>query len=104
MAATRSNLIAELQQLHPERHWGEYPLGDYDQYAEIGAPDILVCFSNEEGELDEGLVDPYSTMMGEHCDPSHWGLSERAAQLIQAHNKVFVAKYPSCDGPRQRES
>ncbi len=104
MAATRKALIAALQQLHPELQWGEYPLGDYDQYAEVDAPEILVCFSNEEVQLDEGLVDPYSTMMGERCDPSQWGLSEHAAQLIQAHNRVFMANYPGCDGPRQHES
>ncbi|TPG88090.1 hypothetical protein EAH72_33740 [Pseudomonas caspiana] len=104
MTAERNALISALQKLHPELQWGEYPLGDYDQYAEIDAPDVLVCFSNEDVELDEGLVDPYSTLMGERCDPSHWGLSEHAAQLIQAHNKIFIAKYPNCDGPLHRES
>lgn len=104
LATDRDALIAALQKLHPELQWGEFPLGDYDQYAETDAPDVLVCFGNDEGELDEGLVDPYSTLMGERCEPEHWGLSEHAAQLIQAHNKVFIAKYPNCDGPRHRES
>jgi hypothetical protein len=104
LATDLNGLIAALKKLHPELQWGEFPLGDYDQYAEADAPEVLVCFGNGEGELDEGLVDPYSTLMGERCEPSHWGLSEPAAQLIQAHNKVFIAKYPNCDGPRQRES
>jgi hypothetical protein len=104
LATDLNGLIATLKKLHPELQWGEFPLGDYDQYAEADAPEVLVCFGNGEGELDEGLVDPYSTLMGERCEPSHWGLSEPAAQLIQAHNKVFIAKYPNCDGPRQRES
>jgi len=104
MTAERNALISALQKQHPELQWGEYPLGDYDQYAEIDAPEVLVCFSNEEGELDEGLIDPYSTMMVERCDPSHWGISEHAAQLIQAHNQVFIANYPGCDGPRQHKS
>lgn len=98
----RVALIATLKKLHPDLQFGEFTLGDYDQYAETDAPDVLVCFGNDASELDEGLVDPYSTLMGERCEPAHWELSEHAAQLIQAHNKVFVAKYPNCDGPRQR--
>jgi hypothetical protein len=94
-------VIVLLEQLHPEVRWSLYPLGDYDQYAEIDAPEVLVSFNSDEQGLEEGLVDPYSTMMGEACDPSVWGLSVEAAQLIQAHNKVFMAKYPNCDGPRQ---
>lgn len=94
-------VIAILERLHPEMQWSLYPLDDYEQYAEIDAPDVLVSFGNEEQELEGGLVDPYSTMMGEACEPALWGLSEEAAQIMQAHNRVFVAKYPNCDGPRQ---
>ncbi len=97
--STSQELIAALRLMHPEVRWGEYPLGDYDQYAEADAPDVLVTFSSEDGEL-EGLADPYSTFYGEYCEPSHWGLSNEAAKLIQTHNKVFVAKYPNCDGPK----
>ncbi|WP_312483275.1 hypothetical protein [Pseudomonas sp.] len=101
VTSTSQELIAALQQMHPDICWGEWPLGDYDQYAEADAPDILVTFNSVEEEL-KGLADPYSTIYGEHCEPSQWGLSEVAAQLIQAHNKVFVAKYPNCDGPKLR--
>lgn len=94
-------VVVLLERLHPEVRWSLYPLDDYDQYAEIDAPDVLVSFDSEEQELEEGLVDPYSTMMGEACEPSVWGLSVEAAQLIQAHNKVFMARYPNGNGPRQ---
>jgi hypothetical protein len=104
MTAERQDLIATLQQMHSEIIWGEYPLGDYDQYAEEGSPDVLVCFSNEDADMENGLVDPYSTLLGERCDPSHWGLSEQAATLIQAYNQVFVSRYPNCDGPRQHQT
>ncbi|WP_219096291.1 hypothetical protein [Pseudomonas sp. UMAB-40] len=93
-------LIDELKLMHPDIKWAVYPLGDYDQYAEIDAPEWLVSYGNEEQDLDDGLVDPYSTMLGEAGEPAAWGISEKAAQLIQAHNKVFMAKYPNCDGPR----
>jgi len=101
VTSTSQELIAVLQQMHPDIRWGEWPLGDYDQYAEADAPDILVTFNSAEEEL-EGLADPYTTIYGKYCKPSQWGLSEVAAQLIQAHNKVFVAKYPNCDGPKLR--
>lgn len=93
-------LIAKLEQMHPEIQWSLHPLGDYDQYGEADAPDVLVSFGNEEEGLEEGLVDPYATMLGNPCEPSAWGISEEAARLIQAHNRVFLAKYPNCDGPR----
>lgn len=101
MTSPRTELMETLRKMHPEIRWGEYPLGDYSQYAEVGAPDVLVCFGNDAEQLDEGLVDPYATMLGESCEPAAWGLSEKAAQLIQQHNQVFIAKYPNCDGPRQ---
>ena len=86
--------------MHSDIQWSIYPLGDYDQYAEHDAPDCLVAWGNEEQELDTSLVDPYSNMMGGLCSPSYWGISDEAAQLIQEHNKVFIAKYPNCAGPR----
>lgn len=95
-------VIAQLQLLHPKMKFSVFPLGDYDQYAEIDAPDVLVCFASEVEDLDEGLVDPYSTMLGEACEPSRWGLSVEAAQIIQRHNRVFVARYPNCDGPKHQ--
>lgn len=93
-------VIAQLERMHPEIKWSIYPLGDYDQYAESDAPDCLVAFGNEDQGLETGLVDPYSDVMEELCSPSDWGMSEEAAQLIQGHNKVFITKYPNCDGPR----
>jgi hypothetical protein len=93
-------IIDELKQMHPGVKWAVYPLGDYDQCAEIDAPEWLVSFGSEEQEMVEGLVDPYSSMLGEACEPAEWGISDKAAQLIQAHNKVFMAKYPNGDGPR----
>lgn len=93
-------VLTQLKALHPELFWALFPLGDYDQYAEIDAPDTLVCFGRDESELDEGLVDPYSTMLGTACEPSHWGVSVEAAQIIQRYNRVFVAKYSACDGPK----
>ncbi len=101
MAKKIKTLIQTLQTLHPERQWGAHPLGDYDQYAEIDASDILVGFSDDEPGLENGLIDPYSTFHGEPCEPSHWGLSDEAAKLMQDYNKVHIAKYPSADGPRQ---
>lgn len=98
-------LVAVLKEMHPEIQWAAFPLGDYAQYAEADAPEWLVSFGNEDQQLEEGLVDPYSTMLGDaYCEPAAWGISDKAAQLIQAHNKVFVAKYPNCDGPRQHVS
>ena len=93
-------LIERLEQMHPEIKWSLYPLGDYDQYAEADAPDFLVSFGSDEQGLDGGLVDPYSTLMGSLCEPSAWGISDEAARLIQAHNRVFMDKYSDYDGPR----
>lgn len=98
----RTELIASLKNLHPELQWGEYPLGDYEQVAELGAPDTLICFCDQESDLLEGCVDPYSTFFGEPCVPSHWDLSEKAAQAVQQHNQVFITRYPNNDGPRSR--
>ncbi|MCS8413352.1 hypothetical protein N0754_18785 [Pseudomonas aeruginosa] len=100
-AITRSELIATLANLQPERQWGEYQLGDYAQYAELTAPEVLICFSSGDHDLSDGLVDPYSTFYGQPCMPAHWGLSEQAAQLIQAHNQVHLSRYPNADGPKQ---
>lgn len=94
------DLIDKLSTIHPEKQWSLYPIGDYCQYAEADAPNVLVSFGSEDQELESGLVDPYSTMMGELCDPAVWGLSDEAAQLMQAFNKVYMAKYPNCDGPK----
>jgi hypothetical protein len=94
-------LLETLKQMHPKIRWSLYPLGDYDQYAEVDAPDVLVSFGSKTQQMDEGLVDAYSTMMGEACEPKVWGISVEAAQLIQNHNRVFMAKYPNADGPRQ---
>lgn len=104
LQASINDLIATLERLHPEFEWGTYPLGDYDQYAELNAPDLLICFSSEDYDLDDGLVDPYATFTGEACSPSEWGISVEAAQMIQAHNKVFITKYPNCDGPMSRDA
>lgn len=97
-------VLDELKRLHPEIKWSLFPLGDYDQYAEIGAPEILVSFSSNEQDLDTGLPDPYSTMMGEACEPSQWGISAAAAQIMQSYNRVYIAKYPNCDGPKHLKS
>ncbi|MFK3607839.1 hypothetical protein PVE_R2G0414 [Pseudomonas veronii 1YdBTEX2] len=100
MTPSTNDLIKILQEQHPELKWGTYPLDDYDVYAEKDAPELLVCFSSEDFDLEDGLVDPCSTFTGESCSPSHWGISVEAAEMIQAHNKVFVSKYPKCDGPK----
>jgi hypothetical protein len=94
-------LLETLKQMHPKIRWSLYPLGDYDQYAEVDAPDVLVSFGSKAQQMEDGLVDAYSTMMGEACEPKLWGISVEAAQLIQNHNRVFMAKYPNGDGPRQ---
>lgn len=93
-------LVARLKQINPELCWGTFPLCDYDQYAELDAPDVLITFKLEEDSED--IADPYSTMMGEECEPSAWRVSVEAADLMRQHNRVFVAKYPGCDGPRSR--
>lgn len=94
-------LIVTLKQMHPKIRWSLCPLSDYDQYAEADAPEVLVSFGSKAQQMEEGLVDAYSTMLGEACDPTYWGISVEAAQLIQNHNRVFMAKYPNGDGPRQ---
>lgn len=93
-------LIVKLTALHPEKRWSLYPIGDYFQYAEADAPDVLVSFGCDDQDLESGLVDPYSTMMGELCEPAAWGISHEAAQLMQTFNKVFMAKYQNGDGPK----
>lgn len=93
-------LLARLKLMHPELQWDTYPLGDYDQYAELDAPDVLVSFSDDDG--NEGLADAFSTLMGKACEPSQWGISLEAAELIREHNKVFMAKYESSNGPRYK--
>lgn len=101
LAPKTQALIARLSELHPEIVWTTYPLCDYDQHAEVNAPETLVSFGHPDVDLDEGLVDPYSTIYGNLCEPATWGISEEAAQLIQAHNQVYMARYPNGDGPRQ---
>lgn len=95
-----NDLMAKLSSLHPEKQWSLYPIGDYCQYAEADAPDVLVSFECDEQELDSGLVDPYSTMLGGLCEPAAWGLSDEAAKLMKAFNKVNMAKYQNADGPK----
>ena len=98
-----SQLIERLNILHPEISWSPFELGDYVEYAEIDAPDVLVSFGSEDEQLEFGLVDPYANIFGEACEPAHWGISEEAAQLIQKFNKVFMALWPtrkSIDDPQ----
>ncbi|MGE8063735.1 hypothetical protein [Pseudomonas sp. NPDC089569] len=94
------DLITRLKQLHPELHWGTYPLCDYDQCAELDAPDVLVTFSDDVD--GDPIPDPFSNYQGYECVPSQWGVTLEAAELMRAHNKVFVAKYPKFDGPRSK--
>ncbi|HDS1721621.1 hypothetical protein NPS53_08925 [Pseudomonas putida] len=95
------HLLNKLSALHPEKQWSLFPIGDYCQFADADAPDVLVSFGCDEQELDSGLVDPFSTMAGDVCKPAAWGLSDEAAQLMRAFNKVSISKYPNCDGPKQ---
>lgn len=104
MPMNRIELLEALRKMHPEIQWGEWPLGDYEQCAELDAPDILVCFGSKKENIEEGLADPYSTMIGDRCEPSHWGISVQAAEMVAAHNRVTVHKYPNNDGPRQKLS
>lgn len=100
MTPSTNELLKTLQEMHPELKWGTYPLSDYEMYAELDAPEVLICFGNEEMDLEYGLVDPCSTFTGVSCSPTHWGISGAAAEMIQAHNKVFVSKYPNFYGPK----
>jgi hypothetical protein len=96
--ATRE-LIAKLQQMHPEHTWGTVEIGDYDQNADLGAPDVLICFSNDTIYLCDTIVDPYSTFYSEECEPSRWGISVKAAELIRTHNLIYLAKYDERTSP-----
>ncbi|QHF00742.1 hypothetical protein QO021_28655 (plasmid) [Pseudomonas amygdali pv. lachrymans] len=102
MEPSTEELLKTLQEMHPQLKWGTYPSCDYDMYAELDAPEVLVCFGSEDLDLEYGLVDPCSTFTGKRCSPSHWGISVEASEMIQAHNKVFVSKYPNCNGPKVR--
>lgn len=82
-------LIAKLQVMHPQLFWGTLPLGDYCQWAESDAPEMLICF--RKNAQAEDMVDPFATILGSECAPSHWGISPEAGALISAHNKVFVS-------------
>lgn len=93
-------VIDRLSALQPEVTWTTHPLFDYAQYAEVGAPELLVSFTLIDVE-ETGLVDPYSTLFGKACEPAHWGISPEAAQIVHNFNQVFVAKYIKSDGPRQ---
>ncbi|CAD0264274.1 conserved hypothetical protein [Pseudomonas veronii] len=97
-------LILKLKVMHPEIEWAPFEIGDYYQYAELGAPDILVSFGSEDEQLECGLVDAYADMFGKACAPSHWGICEEAAQMIQEFNQIFMAKYPCGNAPRSRVS
>ncbi|WP_439126154.1 MAG: hypothetical protein ACNJA3_27690 (plasmid) [Pseudomonas rhizophila] len=100
METATAELLKALQEMHPQLKWGTYPLSDYVMFAELDAPEVLVCFGSEDLDLEYGLVDPCSTFTGKRCSPANWGISGEAAEMIQAHNKVFVSKYPNCDGPK----
>lgn len=93
-------LVERLRALQPEMLFGTFPISDYDQHAELDAPDVLVCFGSEAEELDYGLVDPRVDMNGDRCGPDHWGLSEEVKKLIIDFNKVDMLKYQSTIGPR----
>lgn len=96
---TTDALIAKLQQLYPAYQWNTTPIGDYDQNAELGAPETLICFSNDDVYCCDEIVDAFSTFTGEVCDPSVWGLSTEVADLIRAHNKIHVATLNEFNSP-----
>lgn len=93
-------VVAQLKLLQPEMYWATFPLCDYDRWAEIDAPEVLVCFGRTADEAEEGYADPYATNEEQPCEPSHWGVSAEAAQIVQAFNRIFVTKYPEGNGPK----
>lgn len=93
------DLIGKLEKLHPTFKWEALPVGDYDQNATFGTPEILIYFSNEEIDLCEQGPDPFSDYCGSPCAPSHWGLSLEAAELIRAHNKIDLGRLDDPTSP-----
>lgn len=93
-------LVATLARMHPELEWTLQTIGEMAYFAEKDAPGWTVAFAVPGRESEFGQLDPHSDTRGDACAISHWGLSEEAARLMLDHNKVFVAKYPQCDGPR----
>ncbi|NNB34000.1 hypothetical protein [Pseudomonas fragi] len=93
------DLISTLEQLHPTFKWEALPIGDYDQNATFGTPEVLIYFSNAEIDLCEQGPDPFSDYCGSPCDPSHWGLSPEAAELIRGHNKIDLGRLDDPTSP-----
>jgi hypothetical protein len=85
--------------MHPEFVWETYPLCDYEQYSIGNSPKLLVCFSNKEIHTCEYIPDPFSTLFGSKCLPSHWKLSFEGAELIRDHNQISVVRALAVEKP-----
>jgi hypothetical protein len=93
--ATR-HIVDLLVAMHPDRLWGTTELGDYNQFADADAPAIIIVFFSLDFGSDRfEVADPYSNAFGSKAEPSSWGLSDAAAQLLQGHNKVHCSRDPS---------
>jgi hypothetical protein len=93
-AATRQ-LVDQLQEMHPDRLWGTSWLGDYAQFADPDAPEIIIFFSLAFDANRFEVTDPYSDAYGSEGEPSIWKLPEKAANLIRGHNKIYCSRSPS---------
>lgn len=83
-------LLKRLRAMHPDLYWGSIELGDYEQFAEADAPAFIIVFATDFFPNREEIPDPFADICGESCDPSKWGLSQEAAQLMRDHNQIFV--------------
>lgn len=87
-------VLGGLKAMHPELLWGTRELGDYDQLADIDAPDIVIYFSKHFHSNRDEMPDAYSDFCGSKVPPSENGVSEGAAKLLRQHNKINFIREP----------
>lgn len=88
-------LVERLKAMHPDHLWGTTPLADYDQYADTGAPAVIIFFALDFHMNRLEIPDPYSDIYGSAVAPSTWGLSDEAAKLLREHNTINVSRNPN---------
>ena len=88
-------VVERLKAMHPELLWGTIELGDYNQYADIDAPAVLIYFSKHFYTNREEMPDAYADFCGNKFTPAQNGVSDAAAKLLREHNKInFIRDIP----------
>jgi hypothetical protein len=83
-------LLERLRVMQPDTWWGTQHIRGFKEWAGVQAPDYIIVCSDEFGPRKHLTPDPFTDICGYACDPSTWGLSAEAAQLMRDHNQIFL--------------